>query len=160
MKDWGKNMISQIDEKLKDTRDRDKRFFRIEEFKRNIARVDSFSPKCPVCNQQKQDIKEVVDEIDVAIDQPGRKRRRYDQLIGKLASHMQKEHHFYTPLYFTYLYSFYGIVAGVVGGFLLLNLFQIYGWPVFSISLVLGMISGYLKGGRKDSVIRASKKLM
>lgn len=153
-------MVLLIDDKLKEAKEKDKRFFRVEEFKRNVKRVDSFASSCPFCSRHKTDIREVVDEIDVAIDQPGRKRRKYDKLIGNLATHMQKEHHFYTPLHFTYSYTFYGIMAGVAAGIILSVIMQSYSWPFLSISMVLGMIWGYLKGGRKDSKIRSTNKLM
>jgi hypothetical protein len=42
MEDWTSQIISAIDEKLKNARPADLRFFRVEEFKRNVERVGLF----------------------------------------------------------------------------------------------------------------------
>ena len=56
MSDWAKQMISEIDEKLEGVKLRDQRFFRTDEFKRNIERIADFSEKCPVCSAEKLNI--------------------------------------------------------------------------------------------------------
>ncbi len=160
MESWGKQTVSQIDEKLKNTQQRDIRYFRIEEFKRNVFRVDEFSTNCPVCRKQKIDVNGVVANIDEAINTPGARRREYDRLISRLASHMQKEHGFYAPFYFTYLFSFFGMAAGIVIGSLLLKIFPAEGWALLTLGFVAGLTAGYVWGGIKDGKIRSSKKLM
>jgi hypothetical protein len=160
MEEWAEQLIFQVDEKLKATRKRDLRFFRVDEFKRNVERVGSFSKSCPVCQKEKSDIAEVARKVDEAINVPGKSRREYDRLIGRLASHMQKAHGFFTPFYFTYLYSFFGMVAGLVLGYLLMKLFPAFNWAMLSAGFTLGLIAGYFLGGRKDTKIRILKKLM
>lgn len=160
MAEWGSELNSKIDEKLKDAKKRDIRFFRIDEFKRNIKRVDSYSTSCPYCLKQKIYISAMADNIDKAVDKPGKTRRDYDRLISQLANHMQKEHGFYAPFYFTYLYAFLGMVAGIVAGYLLMKLLPQFNWAMLSLGFVAGLIAGYLKGMSKDSAVRSSKKLM
>ncbi len=160
MKDWNSQIISTINEKLKDTRQSDLRFFRVEEFKRNVERTGTFSGKCPVCTRQKIIINEIVANIDQAIGTPGKLRRDYDRLINKLASHMQKEHGFYTPFHYTYRHSFYGIVLGTITGFLLMMLFSQYNWAYLSGGFSLGLLVGYIRGNQKDRKIREKKMLM
>lgn len=160
MESWGTSVINKLNNNLKNSKKRDINFFRIEEFKRNIKRVDNFSTKCPVCQKHKMHIAETVDKIDEAINVPGSTRRNYDRLISNLSSHMQKVHGYYTPFYFSYLYSFFGMVAGLVLGYLLLKLFPAYGWEMLSLGFILGLIAGYVKGNIKDNKIRSDKKLM
>lgn len=160
MEDWTSQMVSAIDEKLKDARQTDLRFFRVEEFKRNVERTGTFSGKCPVCTRQQINIKQVVDNIDQAIGSPGKTRRDYDRLINRLASHMQKEHGYYTPYHFTYRYSFYGMLTGIVTGFLLMMLFSEYNWAYLSGGFSLGLLLGYIYGGQKDRKIREKKMIM
>ncbi len=160
MEKWDAQIISRLEEKLKDVKERDIRFFRIDEFKRNIRRTETFSKSCPFCQSQKINITEVVDKTDIAINTPGQPRREYDRLIGRINSHMQKQHGFYTPFYFTYLFAFFGMVGGIVIGYFLLKLFPLHGWALLSLGFVGGLATGYVIGGIKDNKIRSSKKLM
>jgi hypothetical protein len=160
MEDRTAQTISAIDEKLKGARPADLRFFRVEEFKRNVERAGNFSGKCPVCTKEQVNIREVTGKIDQAIAHPGKDRRDYDRLIGRLATHMQKEHGYYSPNYFTYRYSFYGMIAGAVVGYLLMMLLSKYNWAYFSGGFSVGLLIGYVYGGRKDRKIRQKKMLM
>ncbi len=160
MGDWATKIIETVDTKLKGTKDKDLRFYRIDEFKRNIERIDSFSQNCPYCLKQKTGIAEVVEKIDHAVHTPGKDRREYDRLISKLSGHMQKEHGFHTPFYFVYLYSFFGMVAGMLAGYLLLKIFPAYNWVMLSIGFSAGLLTGYFIGSSKDNKIRVNKKLM
>ena len=55
----GAQIISGLEKNLKDIKERDIRFFRIDEFKRNIRRTETFSKSCPFCQKQKINITEV-----------------------------------------------------------------------------------------------------
>ena len=160
MGNWSEEKTTLLDKNLKDTKKRDIRFFRIEEFKRNIKRVEEFSNSCPYCQKQKTDISKAVDQIDKAVNTPGKERRNYDRLISRLARHMEKEHGFYAPYYFTYLYSFFGMVFGLVFGYLLLKLLSQYNWAMLSLGFVVGLIAGYIWGTAKDNKIRSDKMIM
>jgi len=160
MGSWADEINSKIDSNLVKAREKDLRFFRVDEFKRNIERVDEFSKSCPFCFNQRIDISETVETIYEAIEVPGNARRGYDRLIGRLAKHMRKEHGFFAPYYFSYLYSFIGILSGLIVGFLLYNIFPASGEALFSASFVVGIITAYFAGTRKDSKIRSAKKLM
>ena len=157
---WATKTNNIIDSKLQGTKEKDLKFYRIDELKRNIERVDSFSKSCPYCQKQKIDISTVVNSIEEAVHVPGRTRREYDRLISRLSMHMQKEHGFYTPYHFVYLYSFFGMVAGLLLGYLLLKLFPSFDWVMLAIGFSAGLIIGYVWGGIKDNKIREEKKLM
>jgi hypothetical protein len=160
MEDWTTHIVLQVDEKLKDIKQRDLLFFRVDEFKRNVRRTDENSRTCPACNREKITIPLVVATIDEAISVPGRSRREYDRLINRLSSHMQKEHGYYTPYHFKYHYTFYGLVAGIAGGLLIMTLAGNQNWAIFSASVSAGLLIGYLRGGTKDQKIRQKKMLM
>ncbi len=157
---WAEQIISKIDVNLEKSREKDIRFFRIEEFKRNILRVDDFSNSCPFCLKQKIDIAEISAKIEEAVEVPGNTRREYDRFISRLGKHMQKEHGFYAPFYFSYLYAFVGILTALVVGFMLFKLFPEHGEALFSTCIVIGIITAYFAGARKDNQIRTAKKIM
>jgi hypothetical protein len=160
MVNWAEEINLKIDSSLEKSREKDLRFFRVDEFKRNIGRVDEFSKSCPFCFNQRIEISEAVETIYEAIQVPGSSRREYDRLIGRLAKHMRKEHGFFAPYYFSYLYSFIGILSGLILGFLLYKVFPENGEALFSACFVVGIVTSYIAGGRKDTKIRTAKKLM
>jgi hypothetical protein len=160
MGDWSKQVNLRLDEKLTGLKQRDLRFFRIDEFKRNIERLDRFSKNCPACEKEKLNISGIVAKIDEAIQVPGKSRREYDRIISRLSTHMQKVHGFFPPFYFTYLLSFFGMVAGLLLGYLLMIIFPAWDWMMLTLGFVAGLFAGYIWGNRKDGRIRTYKKLM
>lgn len=160
MDDWSKQLISQLDESLQGIKQRDLRFFRIEEFKRNIERVGHLSKSCPACEKEKLNIAEINGKINEAIQVPGKSRREYDRIISRLSTHIQKVHGFFPPFYFTYLLSFFGMVAGLLLGYLLMIIFPAWDWMMLTLGFVAGLFAGYVWGIRKDAKVRLHKKLM
>ena len=160
MNSWSEETINKIDSKLENTRDKDKLFFRINEFKRNISRVGEFSASCPDCKKEIININEAVKTIDEAVNVPGRKRREYDRLISRLSRHMQKEHGFFAPYHFSYIYALYGFLAGVILGFILYSIHPEYRFEMFGIGISVGLIVAYILGHIKDRKVRSEKKLM
>lgn len=157
---WAEEINSKIDINLEKSREKDLRFFRIDELKRNITRVDEFSVSCPFCNRSKIDIVETTDKIHEAVEFPGNSRREYDRFISRLSSHMQKEHGFFPPYYYSYWYSFIGILTGLIFGFFLYKIFPVYGETFLMASIIVGIIMAYITGSRKDNKIRSTKKIM
>lgn len=160
MEEWSKQTISQLDEKTKNIKQRDIRFYRVDEFKRNIERVGDFSKNCPYCEKEKISIAAIVGKTNEAIEIPGKTRREYDRAISRLSGHMQKHHGFFAPYYYTYLFSFFGMVAGLLLGYLLMKLFPLHGFAMLSAGFVAGLLTGYFTGNARDKKIRASKKIM
>jgi len=160
MEDWSKQVILRLDEKLTGLKQRDLRFFRIEEFKRNIERTGHFSKSCPACEKEKLNIAGIIVKIDEAIQVPGKSRREYDRIISRLSTHMQKVHGFFPPFYFTYLLSFFGMVAGLLLGYLLMKIFPDWNWMMLTLGFVAGLLAGYVWGNRKDAGVRTHKKIM
>lgn len=158
--DWGSEMIINVEKNLVNAKDKDIRFFRVDEFKRNVKRVDGFSASCGFCNKQKIDIADAVENIAESIDVPGEKRRSYDRLISRLSVHVRKEHGFYPPFYYSYLYSFYGFVAGIFIGYLMFLFIPANPEAMFSTGFASSLLVSYIWGSRKDNKIRFEKRLM
>ncbi len=160
MGSWSEQFENKVKAQLKNKKASDLRFFRIDEFIRNMGRVDEFSDSCPLCNKEKLNIADTVEHINEAIGTPGNRRCEYDRLSSRLSAHMRKEHGFYPPYYFSYLYSFYGFVAGLIIGYLMYLIVPSVGELMFFVGFCLFLIAGYVAGTRKDNRIRMNKKLM
>lgn len=160
MENWHETIIEKIDTKLGGTSEKEIRFYRIDEFKRNISRINEFSTSCSICQQQKISITEIAENIDKAIHVPGKTRREYDRLISQLSKHIRKEHGFYAPYYFSYLFSFFGITIGLFIGYLLMKIKPELWIEMISIGFIIGLIPSYIWGSIKDKKIRSEKRLM
>ena len=74
---------------------------------------------------------------------------------------MKKGHGFYPPYYFTYSLSFFYALAAIGLAFPISFLFPaIDPWFFVVTAFVLGLAIGQLQGARKDSKVRATKKLL
>lgn len=160
MESWLAKISTQIDSKLEGVNEKDNRFYRIDEFKRNISRVSTFSKSCPTCKTEMQNIQQATETIDDAINTIGKTRRDYDKLISRLSKHMQKEHGFYTPYYFTYIYSFFGFVLGGIIGYFLMSINPDVKLELFCLGFAIGLLPTYILGYARDKKVRAAKKLM
>lgn len=160
MENWSETILKSIDSKLEGKRDKDLLFMRIAEFKRNVERVGEFSNSCPHCLKMQIDIREAAEKIDEVVDVPGKSRRHYDRLISRLAKHMQKEHGFFAPYYFSYVYALFGLIGGGALGFLLYLAKPEHKIEMFSIGISIGLVVSYVLGSLKDRKIRDQKKLM
>jgi hypothetical protein len=160
MGNWAEEVNLKIDKSLESAKDKDIRFYRIDEFKRNIERVHEFSTQCSFCQKQKISINDAAKTIQEAVEVPGKIRREYDRLISRLSVHMRKEHGFYPPFYFSYLYAFFGFLGGLIFGFLLSLIFPRLKEVMYSASLVVFIVGTYIIGSVKDGRIRTQKRIM
>ena len=160
MDKWEKRILNEMDLSLKGTKEKDLRFFRIDELQRNIARIGEFSSACNGCKLLKIDIETALVHMNEAVNVPGPHRRDLDRLTVRIGRHMMKNHHIYPPWHFNYLYSFYGIVAGSLIGLMLVFLFPGETWEFLAAGFVAGLIAGQLAGGKRDREIRNSNRLM
>lgn len=160
MDKWTESVIGNINQALEGTREKDLRFFRIDELLRNIERVGKLSESCAECKRLKTEIETTIPNIREAMEVPGKKRRELDRLIARLARHIMKAHQFYPPWHHNYLYSFYGLVIGSAVGALTMALLPGQKWEILAAGFAIGLITGQLIGGKKDREIRNNQKLM
>jgi len=159
--EWNNHIEEKVRQQLSSFREKDIRFFRVEEFLRMSTRTNEFAGTCRDCASFKHQIEKQVETIGDAISHPGCTRRDYDRLLGKLSSHMQKQHQFYPPFYFTYLLGAVYTVIASTAGFLISLLFPaISPWFFVIPGFILGLLVGQLRGAKKDSIVRKEKRLL
>lgn len=160
MQNWADNILKDMEQRLSGSREKDLRFFRIDELRRNIRRVDEFAHICDICRHLKLETETALVYVNEAVNVPGPHRRELDRLVARLARHILKAHKFYPPWYFNYLYSLYGIATGTLAGFLLVMAIPSKPWELLAAGFVTGIIAGQFLGGRKDRKVRGDKRLM
>lgn len=150
-----------MDKSLSGIRDKDQRFFRIDELRRNITRVSQFAETCHQCLSLKEDIETNIMHLNEAINVPGKYRRDLDRLIARLSHHMKKAHHFYPPYHFNYLFTTYGLLAGLAFALPVILFLPFEHMDVLAAGVfIAGLIAGQIIGGKRDRKIRNDKKLM
>ena len=125
-----------------------------------FERTGSHSAKCPTCSSNKNFIQQVSKHIGEAVSVPGASRREYDRLMGKLSVHMRKEHKFFPPYHFTYLFSFIGAAIGGAFGFVGYKLFPTSDFIALAGIFSAALIAGNFIGNKKDKKIRNENRLM
>jgi hypothetical protein len=154
-------IIKKATAELIGSREKDLRFLRVEEYFRMIDRSDAFSATCQTCKNHLSETEIMNSTIRRVIDHPGNERRQYDRLIDEMSKHQRKEHGFYPPFYFNYLYSFYGIVGGTAAGAVVwLPFSSLSVWYFLVPAISFGLLAGQLIGGKKDARIRANNKIL
>lgn len=160
MQNWAENVLKEMEQRLSGTREKDMRFFRIDELRRNIKRIDDYAPDCDICRNLKNETEIVLAHVNEAVNVPGSHRRELDRLMARLARHMMKVHRYYPPYYFNYLYSFYGITSGSLLGLSVVLMIPSKPWELVAAGFILGIIIGQFYGGKKDRIVRRNDRLM
>ena len=159
MGSWYTGYETDVVQQLKGTRDRDLRFFRIEEYLRMAERADKFAGSCRECDSFRFQMEKQKGTLAKAVQEPGRERRELDRLQSKMSDHMKRQHGFYPPYYFTYLHSFIWTVLLMCLAFIASLFFpDADSWYFLAPAFAAGVLSGQITGSRKDRKIRADKK--
>ncbi len=153
-------IVTEIEQQLKGCREKDLRFFRIDEYIRNLRRLSEFEETCEVCRGLLEESEASLGYIRKAIDSPGRNRAALDRLLVKISRHMTRQHLYFPPYYHKYLYSALGLAAGsVVGVFIVLAIPE-NPWEFVMAGALVGVIAGQFSGGRKDQMVRSEHRIM
>ncbi len=153
-------IVNEIELRLRGCREKDLRFFRIDEYIRNIRRLDEFEETCEGCRALQKETEASLVYIRKAVDSPGKNRAALDRLMAKLARHMTRHHHFFPPYYHKYLHSALGLAIGSLAGVLVVLSIPGNPWEFVMAGALVGIIAGQVTGGSKDRVIRAENRLM
>jgi len=153
-----------MNEQVEGIREQEIRFLRIEEFNRVIQKTYQYSEKCQECKKFREEIETIVPDIRKVLLHPGKKRKKYDDLLDRLAKHLRNEHGIFPPLYFAYTYTAIGMGIGFIAGmiaetlrWLVLNRIS---WELWVGAIIIGLLIGHIKGMNKDTNIRRSGKTL
>ncbi len=159
IKKWSDQMAEKIDDNANRYLSvRDYRFYQIEKLKK-IARLIEQQKDCSLCENLKQELEQIVDEMNRLINQSGTNRSEYENRVEALVEHLNKQHGVYRMYHFTYRYSTYAVLIAIVIGFLLsFAIYQQLEGMLFLVSIALGILAGNILGAKKDSICRKEKR--
>ncbi len=137
---------------------RDYRFYQIEKLKR-IALLIERQSDCSFCENLKQELEQIVDEMNRLINQSGTNRSEYENRVEALVQHLNKQHGVYRMYHFTYRYSTYAILISIAVGVLLsFVVFQQLNGTLFLVCVGLGILIGNILGAKKDNICKKEKR--
>ena len=129
---------------------KDFRFFHIERFLKIAQKSDELSNQCRQCQGCKEEIDSISKNLSEIINDFVL-RKDYDNKMNTWLEHLKKEHFIYPERYFIALYSFFGIGAGFIFGFLVSFLFFNGNLNSILVFVIVGLFIGQFYGGRIDA---------
>ncbi len=158
-KRWSDQMAEKIDDNANQYLSiRDYRFYQIEKLKR-IALLIERQNDCSFCENLKQELEQIVDEMNRLINQSGTNRSEYENRMEALVQHLKREHQVYQMYHFTYRYSTYAVLISIAVGVLLsFIVFQQLNGTLFLVCVGLGILIGNILGAKKDNICKKEKR--
>ncbi len=141
---------------------REYKLFTIARFIKSAKWTDQFSDHCPVCKKNQSDMLHAAREMESMIRPSSGGEAEFETLQDNVYHHLREDHNLTPRSYFTALYSFFGMIAGlIIGGLLglltdlILDIEKerwlknglLIGW-------FLGLVAGQIIGKRKDNRIK------
>ncbi len=158
---WYKKIEKTIIEEDKKLHKNDFKFYQVESFLRIAKKVDQFAPECKTCSNYKIDSEELTENLFDYLKGDVNSRRNYENKLDVMNKHLRKEHSIYPKQYFISLYSFFGLVSGLLLG-ALIAFATIPGFLKQSLlfGFVVGLFVGRIWGKIKDKkLIRTGRVL-
>ncbi len=152
---WYNKIQLQVEERMENLHKKDFKFYRVDYFLSLAQKVDELSSSCIECKMLKQKIENTTNNLDTLLSGEIALRKEYELKLDEIEKHVRKVHGVYPKQYFLYLYTFVGVLTGIVLGFLIskiTNFVDIKAGLIFgfTIGLIFGRVWGHYK--EKNSV--------
>lgn len=149
---WYFDIVKKIRSVSSEVHKKDVRFFQVELLEDLAKHTQRFSKDCEICEQNKSEIDDIVENVAERIDTIAGRQKHTNQ-IDKLTDHLRKEHKMYFRGYFLAVYSLLGMAAGTALGALVILPVNIHIWHFgalvgFAIGLLAGRVFGKIKEGK------------
>ncbi|GAB4299472.1 MAG: hypothetical protein Kow0068_23020 [Marinilabiliales bacterium] len=131
----------------------DYRYYQIDKIVKFSVILDKHE-NCELCkNYNNKLYKFIIDLPDVINDKI--KRVEFNELTQQIAKHLRKNHNYYLTNFHSYTYSFYGMLAGLILGLILIFIFPESKRIFIILSCwFFGLIVGRITGVIKDNKIK------
>ncbi len=152
---WYNKIQLQVEEKMENLHKKDFKFYRVDSFLSLAQKVDELSSNCVECKMLKHKIENTTNNLDTLLSGEIALRKEYELKLDEIEKHIRKIHNIYPKQYFLYLYTFVGVIAGLLLGFFaskIINIVEIKAGLIFgfTIGLIVGRVWGHYK--EKNSI--------
>ncbi len=141
---------------------REYKLFHIDRLLRSGKRIDDFSTTCKKCTDFKSELDSISQNPSDYISGTNIKRKKFENLSSQIFSHLRKDHMIIPHSYFVAVYSFAGMLLGVVLGFMAGIIYKYFFSPgnpgliknAILIGWFTGLVAGQILGNKKDKKVR------
>lgn len=152
---WSKTINIKIEEQQEKLYRTDYKFFKLDTLEKISIKIDEFSDSCEQCNSLKQEIENLVDKIPDLINGSPGDRQFFEKKNSSFMSHLKKTHGIVQPAYFLSIYTFLGIIAGLILG---AGISMIAGIQYLTLGMMSGFSIGILTGRIYGKILDKKKK--
>lgn len=135
-------------------------FYQIDRFERIIHRIDEFSDTCDECKSLQAEISSYLPRISEMLQGKAKDKRQYEKYQEKQMKHLAKTHQIYSFNYFVSKFALYGLIGGLLIGFLLASVFSTYFHQLWIGTTVIGLSVAYFAGNTKEMGLRRRNQII
>jgi len=158
---WYKKIENRIMEQSERLHKKDFRFYHVDTLLQIAKKIDEFSDNCQTCKHLKPNIEEISENLYEYLKGDVSSRKSYETKFEELNSHIRKVHQIYPKQFNLSLYSFIGVVAGLLIGWLMaISIDETYLKQGLILGFTFGLIIGRVYGKLKDSKIRKENRFL
>jgi hypothetical protein len=148
---WYRHFSEDVEEHLPDFTEKQQRKYKIELLLHTAKRVRDFSDGCGTCRGFQHTLTRLEEEIQELPDSKAQRQYQVEQL-RRMAEHFVREHRLAPPNYYTRKYATYGLVAGLLGGFVI-GVLILGNFLYLPAGLMLGLAGGMMYGVAEDATV-------
>ena len=140
------------------------RSYRPDRFIKLAARLEEYESSCYTCKEFKNEANEVLIKLRKEEQLPDSTFQIYIHLFRRVTDHLKSKHHLLYPQYYSSIFTFGGMAAGLLIGFLFWFILfpseDFFLDPKMGLMLTgfIGLFAGRIVGSRKDKIIRQANK--
>lgn len=158
---WYKKIENQIMDQNERLHKKDFRFYHVDTLLQISKKIDEFSVDCPTCKQLKPNIEEISENLYGYLKGDVSSRKNYETKLEELNTHLRKVHKIYPKQFNLSLYSFVGVVAGLLIGWLIALLIdKTFLKQGLIIGFTFGLIIGRVYGKLKDNQLKKENRFL
>ncbi len=157
---WINEIEQNIDNQKANIYYRDLRFYQVDRFIKMAKLIDEYSSHCAECKNNKEIVGDVAKDFGLYLGGNLSRRKQYERHYDSIDKHLKKIHGHYAPQYFLSLYSFAGMVFGILPGALFYFLSP-GNWVYYlSVCVMVSVFIARQFGKKKDNIIKKAGKLL
>lgn len=137
----------------------DARFYNVASLVHMARHFNHFSPDCPDCRDMSGELDQLTTDVAKNFSDT-HARRQYERQVQRFAKHLLKSHNIRHMNYYVHLFTFYGLIVGLLLAVAALATLGLAGirvsgaWGWIAGASMTGMTAGRVLGSRKERKLR------
>lgn len=160
MSNWKTESLEILHQQRSKLHKSDIAFYQLDRFERIIERLDEFSVTCDECKALEAEISSYLPQVSQLIQGKAKDKRQYEKFQERQMKHLEKFHQIYSFNYFVSKFALFGLIGGLLTGFLLASVFSTYFHELWIGATVVGLSIAYFAGHTKEMRLRRNNQII